>query len=343
MFIVDHPPRDWDASVPFPALSSGFAEAARTLGFRPLYAGAGDSRALALVRSVPVPLLASLTTRAKVYASYADVPFLRRLIDELRRRGASHVRIGDGIWGLPGPFPSDWPELVAVERSLFVHPPASPEEHARRFDHQVRRHLRCVERAGVSVSAVTTDTDLAEFVRLAEETSDRMHARDLAAVFPADFFRAVYRRMVPRGEALLLLARASGRVLAGTCYLISSRRLSQYHGVSTRDRQLTPLQGPSAIAWHALRLASARGLTFDMGVVTPSSDPNHPHHSVYDFKRRWGGELRTVRSGELVAAPVRYRVQERLLTPLWDRVHPVYMRLFGPRAGREGAAIPHAS
>jgi hypothetical protein len=329
--LVDRPPRNWDAEVPFPALSSSFAEASRSLGFRPLYATGEGRRALVLLRSIPAPFLAFLTTRARVYASDADLGFLRLVVDELRRRGASHVRLGDAVWGLPEPFPAAWPGLVCVERHLFAHAPASPEQHLRRFDKRVREHLRRADRAGVTVSEVASEADVADFLQMVEQTSERMRTRAIAAVYPPRFFRAVHRAMVPRGEALFLIARARGRPVAGCVYLVSRQRLAQYHAVSTRDRELTPLQGPSALAWHALRLASARGLTFDMGVVTPTSDPDHPHHSVYDFKRRWGGELRTVRSGEIVAAPTRYRVQERVLVPLWDRLHPLYFRLWGER------------
>jgi hypothetical protein len=331
--LIERPPSNWDAGLPFPALSSSFAEASRSLGFRPLYATAPGRRALVLVRSIPAPFLAFLTTRARVYASDADLEFLRLVVDELRRRGASHVRLGDAVWGLPEPFPTAWPGLLCVERHLFAHAPASPEDHQRGFDKRVREHLRRADRAGVTVSEVTSETDLSDFVQMAEQTSDRMRARAIAAVYPPKFFRAVHRAMVPRGEAIFLIARAGGRPVAGSLYLVSRQRLAQYHAVSTRDRELTPLQGPSAVAWHALRLASSRGLTFDMGVVTPTADPSHPHFSVYDFKRRWGGDLRTVRSGEIVAAPARYRVQERVLAPLWDRLHPLYLRLCGGRAG----------
>ena len=75
--LVERVPRNWDADVPFPALSSSFAEASRSLGFRPLYATEHGRRALVLVRSIPAPFLASLATRARVYASDADLGFLR--------------------------------------------------------------------------------------------------------------------------------------------------------------------------------------------------------------------------------------------------------------------------
>jgi len=82
--------------------------------------------------------------------------------------------------------------------------------------------------------------------------------------------------------------------------------------------------------WHAMRVARARGCAiFDMGAVTPTDDPNHPHHSVYEYKKGWGGKLASVPSGELIVSAVKYRFQEFVLAPLWDRLHPVYLRLFG--------------
>ena len=75
--------------------------------------------------------------------------------------------------------------------------------------------------------------------------------------------------------------------------------------------------------------------TFDMGAVTPTSDPRHPHSSVYEYKKLWGGRLEPRQSAELVVSPWKHRFQERALAPLWDRLHPVYLRVFG-----DGRAVP---
>src|SRR4051794_32071948 len=100
MQISETAPRDWDARVDFPTLSSGFAEAAATVGHRPLYVTEGDASALVLVRALPIPLLRSWTARAKVQVSRGDAAFVRRLVAGLAARGITQVRVGDAVCGL---------------------------------------------------------------------------------------------------------------------------------------------------------------------------------------------------------------------------------------------------
>src|SRR5439155_11519953 len=92
-------PHGWNDGVPFPALSTGFARAARATGHRAFYATDGTSRALVLVRSLP--LVRWWTARAKVYVATTSPLFVEALVDELRARHVSYVKLGDAVWGLP--------------------------------------------------------------------------------------------------------------------------------------------------------------------------------------------------------------------------------------------------
>jgi len=181
-----------------------------------------------------------------------------------------------------------------------------------------------------TVAEVRTAAELRDYLSLVEQTAQRLRLCDQGAVYPAAYFETIVREMVPRRQAALFLARAGGRPVAGGAFLISPGRFVYLHGCSTRDRALTPKQGPTAIFWHAMRVACAEGCAFfDMGTVTPTDDPNHPHYSVYVYKKRWGGELVEVQGAELVLSPWKCRLQEAVLAPMWDRLHPVYLRLFG--------------
>jgi lipid II:glycine glycyltransferase (peptidoglycan interpeptide bridge formation enzyme) len=80
--------------------------------------------------------------------------------------------------------------------------------------------------------------------------------------------------------------------------------------------------------WRAMRLARDRGSAcFDHGAVTVTDDHTHPHHSVYEFKRRFGGRLEALLSGELVLSRVKHAFQQRVLMPAWRRLHPLYVRV----------------
>src|SRR5262249_49896868 len=66
---------------------------------------------------------------------------------------------------------------------------------------------------------------------------------------------------------------------------------------------------------------------FDLGAVTPTDDPAHPHHSVYRFKRGFGGTVEALQGGEVVLSPVKCRFQDHVVLPVWKHVYPWYLRV----------------
>jgi hypothetical protein len=331
------PPADWDTRVSLPALSRGFADASATLGHRPLYVEDGDAMALVLERRLAVPGLASWTARASVYIGAGDAAFVTRLLARLARRGVAHVRLGDAIAPLPVAA-ARCPLITPRIQHLLRHPSAESDAEAfARLGPRRRWAVRRAERAGVLVSEVRTEGELAEYAALAAETGRRMRERDVGALYPAAFFSSVFRTMVPRGQAQFLLARAQGRALAGALLFTSPTRMTYVHGVSTRDSAATGWQGPTAVVWHALRLARKRGVPrFDLGAVTPTDDPCHPNYPVYVFMREFGGEIEVVANGDVVISPTRYAFQQRIMMPLWKRWHARYMAWAGARAPEGG-------
>jgi hypothetical protein len=323
-------PAGWDARIAHPLQSSGFAEASRALGYRPRFVEDPDGIALVLLRQVPIPLLAAWSGRAKVYAHARRPEFVTRLVESLRALGVSHVRLGDSVWVCTGPMPDGLSALRPVTYYSFVHDLTVPEEtrlaSAKRM---IRRHVKKALEE-VEVTLVSTAADLEDYTRLAGETGDRMRSRDVAAVYPRAYFEAILREMVPRGQAAMFLARAGSAPLAAATFVMGADRCVQIHGASTRDRALTPRNGPTAVFWHAMGHATKHGCTsFDMGAVTPTEDPSHAHHSVFEYKKLWGGQLVEHHAAELVVSPWRHRFQESVLAPMWDRLHPLYLRLFG--------------
>lgn len=330
MKLMSTAPGGWDDRIAFPLQSVGYAHAACALGHGPFFAEDEGGIALVLVRRVPVPFLGAWTARAKVYAHARDAAFLPDLVKRLRALGVSHVKLGDAMWGISGRPPAEWRSLRRVVYHVFVNDLRLPDEAllaAARSSvrHDIRRAM-----ASVTVTEVRTPADLRDYLCLAAETAQRMRSLDLAAVYPASYFDTILREMVPRGQAALFIARAGETPVAGGLFMASGDRFVYLHGCSTRNRAFTPKQGPSAVFWHAMRFARARGCTvFDMGAVTPTDNRSHPHYSVYEYKKGWGGRLEAVESGELVVSPSKYRFQEFVLAPMWDRLHPLYLRLFG--------------
>jgi len=328
----ERPPEGWDGRIASPMLAAGFAEASRYQGYSPFFVEEREDSALVLVRGICAPVLGPWTRRARVYVNRGDEGFLRSLIADLRARGVAHVKIGDDVWGMEQPM--GWPRLRPIPEHVFVHDLSLPEPaRLAQMRDPIPRHIRRAEREGVAVGEVQSDDEMQEFCGLLTETTDRMRRRNVGAVFPEGFFWTIFREMVPRRQAVFLLARTGSTPLAGGVFFLSQDRMTYYHGVSTRDRTLTGKQGPTAMFWHAMRLGQRWGIkTFDMRAVTPTEDPRHPHYSVYAFKRDWGGTLTERYRGEIILAPVRYYFQERVLSPAFDILHPIYMRMVARRS-----------
>ena len=329
MHVQTVPPTAWDSRILSPVLSSGFGEAITALGWRPFYAWDASDTALVLIRRLPVPGLRRWTARARVYLNYGCPTFVRELRRWLDDEGVGYATFGDAVWPLPDHLHGELAEMRSVGLQRIVHDVQHDDATLRaRMEPKTRTQLRKAERSGVLISEIVCHEELKDFLVLGAETAVRIRQRNVVAALPDAFFRAILRTLVPRGQATFLIARAEGRPLAGALFLNSAQSMTYYHGVSTRDPSLAPRQGPSALVWHAMRRARERRVSlFDHGAVTVTDDPAHPHYSVYDFKRRFGGRLEAVLSGELVLSRAKHAFQQRVLLPAWRRLHPLYVRV----------------
>lgn len=326
LVLRDTAPPGWDTRAGSAYLFTGFAAASAELGYRTFYVEDAHDHALVLVRGVPIPPLGRWTRRAKVFTARRDPDFLQRLSDALAARGVVHIRVGHQQHAWTGP----WPPLRALraERlwtAVIDDVQAAPDAFlaTRRT---VRANLGKARRAGVEVREARTAGEVAAACAVMSRTEARIRQHGVNHLYPVEFVRAAWRHMVPRGQAVILTAHAGGRLLAAQLYFLERERLVYYQGGSTRDRDCTPLQGPTAVTWHAVEMARARGCAaLDFGGVNVD-DPAQA--GITDFKRQWA----TFRAGEvadIVLSPRAVRLQERYVLPLWKHIHPLYALTFG--------------
>jgi hypothetical protein len=327
------PPADWRAITRDPLQLAEFAEAARHLGYRPYYATRGRAAALVQIRD-PLPAL-GLFGRAYVYPAGADSAFLGDVIAALARRRIPFVRVGNTMSGMP-----ERAALGGLGRRVTVIPRHTPVLDITRDERALlagmdgaERKIRKAEREGVEVTEARSLADVEAYHALSADTADRIRTRSRFTELPLAFFVDIWRRMVPAGHARLFMARHRGELIAGNLFLIHGDTMLYYQGASTRDRAQTHRQAPAACFWAAIRAAKTLGLTrFDFGGCTPTADPGDPRHGVWEFKKKWGGTLVTFYNAEILLAPRVVALQDRLVAPLWQRLHPLLWRLGGRAA-----------
>jgi len=331
-------PRGWDEGVTTPFQRSGFAESMQTMGYRALYARREHDSALVLVRG-DAGVIGRLTARASVFAPGGDPDFIVATVNALSARGIPYVKIGDTMSGLAAVPDHTWPRHARVTPTLrhtfvldLTHSEASL---VKGLQAGVRSSIKKAEREGLKVREVVGQADLDAYCALVQTTSARVRAVQAYTDFPARFFTELYARLVPVRAAKFYVAWMNDVPLAGAVFLCSAERMLYFSGASTRDRAWTAIQAPTTVLWHAIRDAQALGMrTFDLGGCTPTEDPADPRHGVYAFKKRWGGALESFHNLEVVLSPLAVRLQNDVLSPLWDRLHPLYFRLLSLRGSR---------
>lgn len=327
------PPEGWKTLARDAVQLPEFAEAARHLGYRPSYAARGGAAALVQIRN-PLPRL-GLFGRAYVYCSGEDAAFLDDVLAALARRRIPFVRVGNTMWGVRerASLALAGHRAQVVPRHTFVLDIARDERAILAGMDGAERKIRKAAREGVEVTEAQSLADVEAYHRLSSDTADRIRTRSRFTELPLAFFVDVWRRMVPAGHARLFLARHGGELIAGNLFFVHGDTMLYYQGASTRDRAQTLRQAPAACFWTAIRAARALGLPrFDFGGCTPTDDPSDPRHGVYEFKKKWGGELVTFYNADVLLAPRVVAMQERVLAPLWQRLHPLLWRLQGRAA-----------
>jgi Acetyltransferase (GNAT) domain len=327
------PPQDWKAIARDAVQLPEFAEAARHLGYRPYYVTRDRAAALVQIRD-PLPGL-GVMGRAYVYPSGEDASFLADVLAAIARRRVPFVRLGNTMWGVRdrGSLALPGRRVSVIERHTPVLDVTLDDKALLQNMDGAERKIRKAEKEGVEVTEAQSLADVEAYHALSVETSDRIRSRSTFTELPRAFFVDVWRRMVPAGHAKIFLARHGGELIAGDLFFIHGDTMLYYQGASTRDRAHTLRQAPAACFWAAIRAARALGLTrFDFGGCTPTEDRTDPRHGVWEFKKKWGGTLETFYNAEILLSPRVVALQERVMAPLWQRLHPLLWRLSGRMA-----------
>jgi lipid II:glycine glycyltransferase (peptidoglycan interpeptide bridge formation enzyme) len=299
------------------------------MAVRPLYVWSGEDRAVVLERSLIGGNLALRFSRCTVYCDTKnEKAFLPPLLEFLRELRIAYTRIGDTMWGCNAALLAT--RISTRPRHTIVLDLSLCEKGLMAQMNGSERKIRKALKEGIRSRRIESRLEIDRYFELSRETSERVRAREAYTVYPKKFFEILFDRMGQHGAAAFFLSEFEEQPLAAHVFFTVGDRFLYFHGASTRDRALTNKQGSASNFWSAILLAKELGFReFDLGGCTVTNDRTAHGYGVYNFKRKWGGRLETFYVIEQINSRFEYAIQEHILSPLWDRLHPFVFKIKG--------------
>lgn len=167
--------------------------------------------------------------------------------------------------------------------------------------HKGRYNIRVAERHGV-VCRAGTDADLPTFAALLRETA----VRTGISVHQERVYRAMLDAL--GDHAALAVAEFEGSIAAAILTTRFAGVTTYYYGASSQAQK--QVMAPYLLQWYAIRTAKSAGdRWYDfLGIAPEGADASHPLSGVTDFKRKFGGIVRSeVPPMEVILRPVLHR------------------------------------
>ncbi|HEY8742596.1 MAG TPA: peptidoglycan bridge formation glycyltransferase FemA/FemB family protein [Chloroflexota bacterium] len=188
-----------------------------------------------------------------------------------------------------------------------------------RMSQTARRYIRAGQRAGVEVVEEVSAAAQEAFYDLYEITSKR----DAFFRRPRRYMLRYWQDIIDAGYGRFLFARKDGENLAAL-FLTNFGHKIWYKDGASREAGLK-LHATYVLQWAAMQWGKVHGATLYDLVAIPDPDQlenhDHPMWGLYDFKRKFGGEVR-----EFIRA-----YQQPYLprtAALWRRLEPLYYRAY---------------
>ncbi|MCH7760266.1 GNAT family N-acetyltransferase [candidate division TA06 bacterium] len=141
----------------------------------------------------------------------------------------------------------------------------------------VRYAIRKAERSGIRIREGKDERDMQTFYRLHVKTR-RRHG---VPPQPYAFFQNIWKILVSKGLAFLLLAEVKGKEIAGSLFLHHNKTL--YHKFNSSDPEFLHYQPNHLLLWTAIQRGCQEGFQWlDFGRTSPDNQ------GLMEFKRRWG-------------------------------------------------------
>lgn len=153
------------------------------------------------------------------------------------------------------------------------------------FHEKTRYNIRLAGKKGVTVSPLTTPSELDVFYTILQ----KMALRQDYVLQAKAYYQYIWEKLVPAGKAQIYLARTADTIIGGVVVFFSSdTAYYMYGGFAYEYRNL---MGNYLVHWQIMQEAKVQGLTwYDLQGIPKIKDENHPAYGFYRFKKGFNGE-----------------------------------------------------
>lgn len=161
----------------------------------------------------------------------------------------------------------------------------TPEQLLESFHHKTRYNIRLSLKKGVEVRKCKDIAEIDDFYKIMQQMAKRQNYK----LFSLDFYKTVYKVLVPKKMAELYLAFYEGKLIGGLFNLNFAQKSWYMWGAS--NYQHRHLMANYGLHWAAIQDALAKDLKFyDFQGIPENLDPKSPMYGFYNFKKGFQGE-----------------------------------------------------
>jgi len=143
-----------------------------------------------------------------------------------------------------------------------------------------RYEIRRAEKLAVEIVKTTSEHDLKSFLTLYRATARRQGFITHLGL------EEEFQVFAGKNQALLILAKYHGELLAGAIIIFYGPQAIYHHGASLPSK----IPASYLVQWEAIREAKKRGFqVYNLWGIAPDNKPRHPWQGITLFKKGFGG------------------------------------------------------
>ncbi len=195
------------------------------------------------------------------------------------------------------------PMYLSVEYAGILNLEKTEEEILASASQGFRRKLRKAEKAGIKVTAETSNAAIADFCTLEKKHAERQKY----VAFSTNFLTKQFEAFRENNEVIIYTAKKDGEILAMNFMIFYGPEASYHYGVSSELG--TKYSAAPLLHMEAMQEARRREcIRYNLWGIVEPDEKQHRFYGVSEFKRSFGcEELKYTPAHDLILKPLAYQ------------------------------------